>query len=158
MKEYIGTKMIKAVPAKRYWLADGEKVVVAYDEENPKKVKDATACEDGYKVLYPDGYASWSPRDVFEAAYRHTDAMNFGLALEAAKMGKKIARDGWNGKDQYVFLVKDLEFRTDADLSAYNGEQVFVHDALAFMGTHGLQVGWLASQADMLSDDWRIVG
>ena len=81
----------------------------------------------------------------------------FGIALEAAKHGARIARKGWNGKNQYVFLAKNLEFRTDADLSAYENNGVYVHDAMAFMGNHGLQVGWLASQADMLSNDWYIV-
>lgn len=157
MKMYIGTKRVLAKPAYRYWMENGENFIVSHDEDKPDKVKDATACEDGYKIGYPDGYESWSPKDVFENAYRPTDGMNFGLAIEAAKLGKRIARKGWNGKDQYVFLAKDLEFCTDADLSAHSGGEIFVHDALAFMGTQGLQVGWLASQADMLSDDWYIV-
>ena len=80
MKQYIGTKIIQAEPA----------------------VKNG---RDGYKVVYPpDGYESWSPKDVFEAAYHETDGMNFGLAIEAAKMGKKIARKGWNGKGIYLEL------------------------------------------------------
>ncbi len=37
---------------------------------NHKKVFPQTESEDGYKVIYPDGYVSWSPRLVFEAAYR----------------------------------------------------------------------------------------
>lgn len=157
MEKYIGTKMIQAEPAYRYWLESGEKIVVAHDDEKPQAVVVATAREDGYKVRYSDGYVSWSPKDVFEAAYRETDGMNFGLAIEAAKQGKRIARRGWNGKEQYVFLAKDLEFHTDADLSAHEGKEIFVHDALAFMGTHGVQIGWLASQADMLGEDWYIV-
>lgn len=83
--------------------------------------------------------------------------LSFGEALEKAKCGARIARKGWNGKNQYVFLAKNLEFCTEADLSSFERHCVYVHDALAFMGTSGVQVGWLASQADMLSEDWHIV-
>ena len=158
MEKYIGTKIVQAVAAYRYWMPNGEKVIVPHDEDKPQKVKDAVACDDGYKVVYyPDGYESWSPKEVFEAAYRRTDGLNFGLALEAAKAGKKIARAGWNGRDQYVELGVDFDYCT------VNGENGYAHHedigskALVFVGTRGRQVGWLASQADMLADDWCIV-
>ena len=85
--------------------------------------------------------------------------MTFGDALEAAKRGSKISRRGWNGKNQYVFLVDNLEFHTNADLSDLADQPMTVHDALAIKTTAGvIQVGWLASQSDMLADDWVIVG
>ena len=115
----------------------------------------------GYKVVYaPDNYESWSPKDVFEEAYRVTEGMNFGLAIEAVKKGKKIARAGWNGKGMYVFLADDVEFHTDADISEFEGafDGVYVADMLVLRTAQGnMQPGWLASQADMLADDWRIV-
>ena len=157
MEKYIGTKMVKAEPAYRYWMENGEKVIVAHDEDRPQKIVDAVSREDGYKVCYPDGYVSWSPKEVFEAAYRPTDGMNFGLAIEAAKMGKRIARKGWNGKNQYVELASCISYKNNS------GEPVNVehcnigNKALAFVGTSGVQMGWLASQADMLADDWCIV-
>ena len=158
MKQYIGTKMIKAEPAYRYWMESGEKVIVAHDEDTPNKVKDATACDDGYKVIYPDGYVSWSPKEVFEEAYRPTDGMNFGLAIEAAKQGARIARKGWNGKDMYVFLAYEPDFVTDADISAFDQLEVEVCDMLVMKTAQNtFQPGWLASQADMLADDWYIV-
>ena len=158
MQKYIGTKMIQAEPAYRYWMESGEKVIVAHDEDKPNKVKYATACDDGYKVRYPDGYVSWSPKDVFEEAYRPADGMNFGLAIEAAKMGKRIARKGWNGKNMYVFLAHEADFVTDADLSAYDQLEVEVADMLVMKTAQDtFQPGWLASQADMLAEDWFIV-
>ena len=60
MKTYIGTKIIQAEPAIRI---DGK--VYSPDEILPED----TDVEVGYRVRYPDGYESWSPRDVFEAAY-----------------------------------------------------------------------------------------
>ena len=51
----------------------------------PNMLSEEGAAEPGYFVRYPYGYESWSPKDVFEAAYRSTSGMNFGLAIEAMK-------------------------------------------------------------------------
>ena len=115
--------------------------------------------DEGYLVVYaPDGYESWSPKEVFENAYREVTGMSFGLAMEACKMGKKIARAGWNGKDQYVELGVNFSYY---DPSVGICEEAHHMDigsaALVFVGTRGRQVGWLASQSDMLADDWHIV-
>lgn len=149
MKQYIGTKIIQAEPAYR---VDGEVFVKA------NIVPCGVHTEDGYKVVYPDGYESWSPKDVFEAAYRETSGMNFGLAIEAAKMGKKIARAGWNGKNQYVELGHDFSYIAPGGIPVRPVQHLDIgSQALVFVGTRGRQVGWLASQADMLADDWMIV-
>ena len=148
MKQYIGTKIIQAEPAYR---VDGEVFVKA------NIVPCGYEIEDGYKVVYPDGYESWSPKDVFEAAYRATDGMSFGLAIEAVKMGKKIARDGWNGKNQYVELASCISYKNGAGEIVNVEHDAIGNKALAFVGTSGVQMGWLASQADMLADDWKIV-
>lgn len=158
MEKFIGTKIVHAEPMTRgeYNIFRGWQIPA---DENPD--------DPGYKVVYSDDYVSWSPADAFDEAYRQADAMPFGLALEAVKKGKKVARKGWNGKGQYIFLAKDIEFRTDADLSEFNPEHteepteqnaVFVHDALCIRTSQpAIQVGWLASQSDMLADDWYIV-
>lgn len=160
MKQYIGTKIIQAEPANRFWFENGEKLVVPDSEDTPNRVREATAGEKGYKVVYPpDGYESWSPKDVFEAAYRATDGMNFGLAIEAAKMGKRIARKGWNGKGMFLFLATDIEFHTEADLSCVSdleGDLTLPAFVMKTADDH-FCVGWLASQTDMLADDWKIV-
>ena len=151
MDKYIGTKLIEAEPAVR---AFGQVYTTERPELRPGEY------EDGYKVRYPDGYESWSPKDVFEDAYRPTNGMNFGLALEAAKKGSKITRRGWNGKGMYVFLADAVEFHTDADLSEYwgNADGVCVRPVLVLRTAEGdLQPGWLASQNDMLADDWEVV-
>jgi hypothetical protein len=82
---------------------------------------------------------------------------HFGQALRAVKRGKKIARVGWNGRNQYVELATNISYR-NADGEVINAKhQAIGNAALAFVGTSGVQVGWLASQADMLADDWIIV-
>lgn len=140
MEKYIGTKMIEAEPCPAWKDAGGHKIG-----------------DPGYRVRYKDGYESWSPKDVFEAAYRRTDNMSFGLAIEAVKTGRKIQREGWNGKGQYVELATCIGYK-NASGDVVNVEHDAIGNAaLAFVGTSGVQIGWLASQADMLADDWRIV-
>lgn len=156
METYIGTKVIKAAPAWRVTGTDGHTHVVPI-EEKPELLA-GEILEEGYKVVYPDGYVSWSPKDAFEEAYRQVDAMNFGLAIEAAKMGKRITRKGWNGKGAYVFVAYEADFVTDADISAFDQLEVEVSDMLVMKTAQDtFQPGWLASQADMLADDWYIV-
>lgn len=84
--------------------------------------------------------------------------LNFGQALEEAKRGRKISREGWNGKDQYVFLAHAVDFDTDADISEFEADpSIVVGDMLVIRTTAKvLQPGWLASQADMLAEDWYI--
>lgn len=90
MKKYIGTKIIEASPAIR----KGGKVYDA-NELIPRSMEPV---EEGYKVRYQDGYESFSPKDVFEEAYRPIDGMSFGLAIEAMKKGKKCRRGAGTGK------------------------------------------------------------
>ena len=78
----------------------------------------------------------------------------FDDAIRYLKRGLKVARKGWNGKKQYIQLAIGISYMTA------NGEIVNCeHDAIgnmaiAFVGTSGVQMGWLASQADMLAEDW----
>lgn len=160
MKQYIGTKIIEVVPALRY--SDGTKTMVVEmgrdkTAEEADFISRAEMCDMGYRVRYPDGYESWSPQDVFEEAYLPTDGMNFGLAIEAARKGNRIARKGWNGKGQYVQLASGISYKTSDGNTVNVEHEAIGNQALAFVGTSGVQMGWLASQADMLADDWEIV-
>lgn len=83
--------------------------------------------------------------------------MNFGKAIEALKEGKKVARKGWNGKNQYIELAEKISY-INADGKCINAEHdTMGNKAIAFVGTSGIQLGWLASQADMLLEDWVII-
>lgn len=154
MKHYIGSKIVKAWPAVRYQRSP--EIKPEYAEVGDVIPVGATT-QDGYRVQYEDGYLSWSPKDVFEKAYRATTGLSFGLAIEAAKMGKKIARAGWNGKNQYVELAYCISYKNNAAEVINVNHCNIGNKALAFVGTSGVQMGWLASQADMLADDWVIV-
>ena len=83
--------------------------------------------------------------------------MDFGEAIKLVKEGKKVARQGWNGKNQYIELATNICYM-NANKEIINAEHEAIgNKAIAFVGTSGVQLGWLASQADMLAEDWRIV-
>ena len=163
MKQYIGTKIIMAKPMTRgeYNIYRGWKIP---ENENPE--------DEGYLVKYSDNYESWSPKEAFDEAYRECNNMTFGLAIEAMKKGYRVARKGWNGKKMCIFLTKgsDVQFQNlkqhnqDALCCARseeikNGEQlVHISDHIDMIAADGsIVIGWLASQTDMLAEDWEIV-
>ena len=83
--------------------------------------------------------------------------MDFGKAIEALKRGETVARRGWNGKGQYIELATNISY-VDASGNIINVEHdVIGNKAIAFVGTSGVQIGWLATQSDMLAEDWEIV-
>jgi len=139
MKQFIGTKIVKAKVMNRldYNLFRGWKLP---DDEN--------GSDDGYLVEYLDGgepntkeyngYVSWSPKEQFENAYKESGNLSFGDAITYLKQGKKVARKIWNGKKMFLFYVPSSSY-------------------IAMKTTQDNVVPWLASQIDMLSDDWEVL-
>lgn len=83
--------------------------------------------------------------------------MDFGDAMKLLKQGKKLQREGWNGKKQYIELATNISY-INANRETINADHDAIgNKAIAFVGTSGVQLGWLASQADMLAEDWRII-
>ena len=74
------------------------------------------------------------------------------------KKGKRVARKGWNCKNQYIELAMNISYVNAAGEVVNCDHDTIGSTAIAFVGTSGVQLGWLASQADMLADDWCIVG
>lgn len=148
MKKYIGTKMLEAKKMNRgdYNIYRGWTIP---ENENPN--------DEGYLVEYEDGYQSWSPREVFEKSYRDCEGLTFGIAVELMKKGTKVARKGWNGKKQYIELATSISYVNAGGESVNCNHDAIGNKAIAFVGTSGVQMGWLASQADMLAEDWVIV-
>ena len=77
--------------------------------------------------------------------------MNFGLALEAIKQGKKVSRSGWNGKGLW------LELQVPDAHSKMTLPYIFMSYPQDAKTTPGARVPWLASQTDVLAEDWLIV-
>lgn len=145
MKKYLGVKVVEAEFQK---MPETTGFIGEHSEER-----------EGYKVVYEDGYVSWSPKEVFEKAYRQIDGLTFGLAIEALKQGKKVARTGWNGKGMWLKLVNMQQMSASPDYPEINWTDLFVNLPTIAMKTADdkLLFGWLASQTDMLAEDWQIV-
>lgn len=81
----------------------------------------------------------------------------FGEALEHMKTGGYAAREGWNGKGQFLSIGYNIRYdnRSGQMMSAYH--ETMGSRAIIFHGTIGEQAGWVASQADMLSEDWVLL-
>lgn len=135
------------------------------DYYSTKRVTAWTEARDGVPgkaIKYQDGYTSWCPLDVFERDYQPIDAMSFGHALRALKAGHLVARAGWNGKGMWLVLVPGSDVTTRegtpygkalcANYDVTINPHIDMHTA-----TGEMQPGWLASQTDMLADDWMIV-
>lgn len=174
MQTYIGTKLVKAKPMTRQEYNDYRGWQLPADEDGD---------DDGFLVEYVDGgksnrrvhagYISWSPADVFNRAYCPVVGMTFGAALEALKIGKKVARAGWNGAGMWLSLStpQDVAFASARAIPAssfwsdnnraYAEEQGGYATVLPCItmktATGEILMGWLASQTDMLAEDWRIV-
>lgn len=158
MNQYIVLKVLTAEPMK---LVDAEELL-------GRKIKPGN--EDGYLVEYEDGYKSWSPKAVFERAYRRSGHMTFGIAIEALKAGKRVARQGWNGKGMFIvympplylppYNTADTTRKVNDRTAKWIGEDVPLDSQgyfAMFTAQKKWQPGWLASQADMLAEDWEIV-
>ena len=159
MEQYIGTKLINAKPMTwaEYNVFRGWQLPA---DENGDDAGFFVEYVDGGKANTPEfsNYVSWSPKDVFERAYNKVDGMKFGLAIEAMKAGKRVARSGWNGKGMFLFLIQgsnDIANLHGYGFGEYAGEPKFC-DAIFMKTVDNQLVPWTASQSDALAEDWAI--
>ena len=161
MQRFIGTKLINAKPMTR----------LEYNQFRGWQLPaDENGADDGYLVEYIDGgkantaeyagYVSWSPKDVFERAYRPTQGMTFGDAVEALKAGQKVARAGWNGKGMFVYYVPAASYpvQTGAAKSFFGEGSLVPYNAyMAIKNVNDTVSTWVPSVNDVLAEDWEIV-
>jgi len=125
----------------------GVKIITAWAAERDGKP--------GYGVKYEDGYTSWSPKAIFETAYRDIEgpvqALSFSDALHMLKLGKKVARTGWNGSGLWL----EVQF-PDAH-SKMTLPYIFINYPDNAKTTPGARCPWLASQTDLMAEDWAVV-
>jgi hypothetical protein len=157
VQKFIGTKIIKAFEKKVTWKEHYENQKWNWPED--KKGEDRI----GYTVGYSDAdgnfngefeggceYITWSPADVFESSYKKCTGMSLCMAVEAAKKGLKVARDGWNGNGMWL----------EAQFPDKNSKMTFPY---LFMNIPDCEEGqrrlpWQPAQVDLFKDDWHIVG
>ena len=95
--------------------------------------------------------------------------MDFGTAIRALKKGYKVTRKGWNGKGMFLWLkpanqikaewckdpiLKKLAEENGGSIEALGTICMYTHDS---SGRNAILTGWLASQSDILSEDWEII-
>ena len=151
----IGTKAVNAKPMTRQEYNDFRGWQLPENENS---------ADEGYLVEYQDGepntteykgYVSWSPKAQFDNAYQDvTKGVSFGHAIELLKGGHRVAREGWNGKGMWLGLVNTGYY--DVGCSVVND----IDSLLPWIGMKTADdkfVPWLASQTDVLAEDWQIV-
>lgn len=161
MIHYLGVKLIAAKPMTRlaYNTLRGWDVPV---DENPDDEGYLVEYMDGGKANHKDftGYISWSPKDVFERAYRPTHGLTFGLAVEALKQGRRVSRRGWNGSGMFIYYVPPGAYpaRTEAAKDHFGSDALVPYrDYIAMKTVNEEVVPWVASQTDILATDWEVV-
>lgn len=89
---------------------------------------------------------------------------DFGTAVEALKQGARVAREGWNGKGMFLSLVKgrDTDYHVNSEVfgtgnDGNSQDQLPVLDAIYMKTADNKLIPWLASQTDVLAEDWQIV-
>lgn len=161
MKKYIGTKVITAEPMT---MTEAQKVL-------GRKLKPATLEEEeGYWVEYKDGYKSWSPKSVFEEAYREVGSVNFGGAIDLLKAGLAVRRKGWNGKG--LFVAKQVPSHITREIipnmqslpqSAKNilmsreNPHIDYTNQMLIINPDGRADSWVPSVSDVFANDWEVV-
>lgn len=154
LKHYIGTKAIQAMPMTlgKYNEFRGWTIPSNEDPNKP-----------GYLVVYSDSYQSWSPKEVFDNSYYEVSGLTFGIAIEAAKIGSKIARSGWNGKGMFVVYQKG--YPEGIKCNKQTAEAWGINEGDLFRCEPYLQIKmvndshamWVPSINDVLATDWIIV-
>ena len=160
MEKYIGTKVVKAEPMT---MTEAQKVF-------GRELKPATLEEDGYLVEYKDGYKSWSPKSMFEEAYREVGSVNFGGAIDLLKAGLAVRRKGWNGKG--LFIVKQVPSHVTGEiipnmqslpqsakdiLMSRENPHIDYTNQMLIINPDGRADPWVPSVSDVFAEDWEVV-
>ena len=137
-----------------YWCWDEEvQTIIMYTKDNQRlDIRETQRVEYTLMNVLSD---EWIPATGQNCPILGGEAtFSFGDAIKYVKRGLKLKRKGWNGKEQYIQLATGISYK-DASGDIINCEHDAIGNmAIAFVGTSGVQMGWLASQADMLAEDW----
>lgn len=140
-----------------YWFYDNEKETITMHTKEGKELDIRETDRVEYTALNICSN-DWVIADKNNCPQLGGEAtFGFDEAIKYLKRGMKVKRKGWNGKDQYIELATNVSFKTPND-EVINVDHIDMgNKAIAFHGTSGVQLGWLACQSDMLSEDWTFV-
>lgn len=143
-----------------YWSWDPEKETIMMhcrtkDSDTKKDVLDIRETQRVEYTLVNVLSDEWQPATSENTTILGGNpTFGFGDAIKCMKRGLKVKRQGWNGKNQYIELAKNISYVSPDGTVENCGHDAIGNMAIAFVGTSGIQMGWLASQADMLAEDW----
>ncbi len=140
-----------------YWCWDEEKkTIIMYTKDNKRlDIRKTERVEYTLTNVLSDEWISANGENT--TILGGVPTFNFGEALKYLKRGFKVARKGWNGKEQYIELAQNISYQNMGEEVVNCNHENIGNKAIAFVGTSGVQMGWLASQADMLAEDWVFV-
>ena len=140
-----------------YWFWSKEKQTIIMHTKNGEEMDIRETQVPGYTFenICSDEWVLADDKNCPELGGENT--FSFGEAIKYLKRGMKVARKGWNGKKQYIQLATGISYKTSTGAVVNCEHDAIGNKAVAFVGTSGVQMGWLASQADMLADDWMFV-
>ena len=146
-----------------YWCWDAEKETVMIhcrpqDSDHQGEILDIRETQRVEYTLSNVASEDWVIADEENCPVLGGEAMfGFGDAIKYIKRGLKVKRKGWNGKNQYIQLATGISYKSATGEIVNCEHDAIGNMAVAFVGTSGVQLGWLASQADMLAEDWVFV-
>ena len=146
-------KKIKLPSWSGYWVKEDDTVKM-YCKDG--RVLDIRETEDVFYTLSNIASEDWKLAED-EEIHLDVHTFTFGEAIRRLKVGQKVSRKGWNGKEQYIQLATGISYKLGAGKIVNCTHEDIGNKAIAFVGTSGVQMGWLASQADMLAEDWVVV-
>lgn len=154
LKEMKSGQKVKLPSWGGYWYWDAEKETIIIHTKDGKEldIRETDRVEYTLGNILSDEWVIADEQNCPELGGEAT--FNFGEAIKYLKRGMKVARKGWNGKKQYIELASNISYINAAKEAINCEHEAIGNKAIAFVGTSGVQMGWLASQADMLAEDW----
>lgn len=112
-----------------------------------------------YRLQPPSGDSKIEAQDVIPEGA----TFDFGTAVEALKQGARVAREGWNGKGMFLYYVPENKYPASRNehgtmIGMFKDDMVPYGAYIAMKTAQNNVVPWLASQTDVLAEDWQIVG
>lgn len=133
MRKYIGVKLIEAEPC-------------TVEEFNKiRSLYYSGECNEGYKVKYEDGYISWSPKDVFEKAYKPINNLSFGMAFDILKKGEFSGMRLPQWKEDVVIRIQ------------YPDEHSKMTAPYLYVESRFGKVPWKETMIELFSEKWEVV-
>jgi hypothetical protein len=151
---YIGTQRISARPMTRLEYNALRGWVMPENEDGSDL---------GYYSKDAAGHTTWTPKATFERHFREvSEGQAFGDAIDAMKRGRRVHRNGWNGKGMYLYMVPAGRYPPSTPaghaIAQDQGDNLVPYAPYIAMKTvQGEVVPWLASQTDVLAEDWIIL-